>query len=339
MTRKVGFGVIGTGGIAADFCEALRDSPRCEVVNALGSSAQKSAAFGERFRLPRAATSLRDLLDDPAVDVVYVATPHPLHEAHALAAIELGKHVLCEKPLTVDAASTERVLEAARRRGVFLLEAYMYRCHPLLGALVERLRRGDIGELRHVSANFGFRVARDPQGRLFDLERGGGAILDVGGYCLSFARLLAGLKQGTPFAEPTRFEAVGFRGPTGADEVATALLSFESGLTAALTCAVHHDIGTETVVYGELGKIVLPNPWIPHGVRQGLEAHFVVVRDGQADETVMVRTQRPTYAVQAELVAEVLGERAGFEAPWPAMSWADTLGNMRGLDTWRARVR
>jgi predicted dehydrogenase len=339
MTTKLRFGVIGTGGIAADFCQALQASPHCRVVNVLGSSPQKSVAFCARFGLVRAAETLSELLDDPAVDAVYVATPHPLHEAQSLACIEMGKHVLCEKPLTLDANGAERVLNAARRRGVFLLEGYMYRCHPLLGALLERLRGGDIGPLRHIKANFGFRAPRDPHGRLFDVERGGGAILDVGGYCTSFARLLAGVAQGTPFAEPTRLEAVGVHGPTGADEISTALLSFESGLTAALTCAVHHDVGTETVLYGELGQIVLPNPWIPQGVRQGLETRFFVVREGQTDEVVTIRTERPTYAIQAELVASTLRQRGAREAPWPAMSWADTLGNMRALDAWRARLR
>jgi predicted dehydrogenase len=332
MKSKVGFGVIGTGGIAGDFCEALRDSPTCEVVSAVGSSPQKSTGFCERFGLRPAAT-LRDLLADPAVDVVYVATPHPLHEAQALACIEMGKHVLCEKPLTIDAASAERVLDAAQRRRVFLLEGYMYRCHPLLAALIERLQRGDIGELRHIQADFGFRVPRDPNGRLFDLQLGGGGILDVGGYCLSFARLLAGVATGQPFAEPIRLQAVGYKGPTGADEISTAIVAFESGLTATLTCAVHHRVGTETVLYGERGRIVLPDPWIPQGLRQALETSFTVAREGEADEVVRIVTDRPTYALQAELVARAL---ENLEAPWPAMSWADTLGNMRALDTWRA---
>ncbi|MEO8901562.1 MAG: Gfo/Idh/MocA family oxidoreductase [Polyangiaceae bacterium] len=334
MKSKVGFGVIGTGGIAADFCAALRDSPLCQVVSAVGSSAQKSTEFCERFGLRPAAT-LSDLLADPAVDVVYVATPHPLHEAQALACIEMGKHVLCEKPLTIDAPSTERVLEAARRGRVFLLEGYMYRCHPLLGALLERLQRGDIGELRHIRADFGFRVPRDANGRLFDLKLGGGGILDVGGYCLSFARLLAGVATGQPFAEPTRLEAVGFKGPTGADEISTAVVAFESGLTATLSCAVHHRVGTETVLYGERGRILLPDPWVPQGLRQALETSFTVAVEGQAEEVVRVVTERPTYALQAELVARSLHN---LEAPWPAMSWADTLGNMRALDAWRACV-
>lgn len=335
MVRKVRFGVIGTGGIAADFCEALRGSELCEVVSATGSSPEKSATFAQRFGLARSAAGLSELLSDAEVDVVYVATPHPLHEAQALATIEAGKHVLCEKPLTIDAPSSERVIEAARRRGVFLLEGYMYRCHPLLAALIERLKRGDIGELRHVRADFGFRVARDPQSRLFDVALGGGGILDVGGYTTSFARLIAGVVEGKPFAEPKRLQAVGYRGPTGADELSTALLEFDSGLTATLTCAVHHRVGTQAVIYGEVGSIVLPDPWIPQGARQALETGFTVWREGEAPETVTVRTELPTYAVQAELVARHLDAQ---QAPWPAMSWSDTLGNMRCLDQWRAAL-
>ncbi len=332
---KVSYGVIGTGGIAADFCEALKRSQRCEVVNVVGSSADKSEAFARRHGLARASRDLPALLGDAEVDVVYVATPHPLHEAQALACIERGKHVLCEKPLTIDAPSTERVIDAARRRGVFLLEGYMYRCHPLLAALIERIRRGDIGEVRHVQADFGFFVPRDPASRLFDLKLGGGGILDVGGYTMSFARLLAGVVTNQPFAEPMSLAAVGYRGPTGADEISTAIVRFASGLTATLTCAVHHRVGTETVVYGERGRIVLADPWIPQGVRQSLETSFVVKREGEPDETVSVRTEHPTYAVQAELVADALG---GTEAPWPAMSWQDTIGNMRALDLWRQAV-
>jgi predicted dehydrogenase len=335
MKDKISFGVIGTGGIAADFCDALAGSTTCEVLSVVGSAPKKGSAFARRFKLPRAAANLNELLSDDDVDVVYVATPHSLHEAQALACIEMGKHVLCEKPLTLDAASAERVIQAARQRRVFLLEGYMYRCHPLLGALLERVQRGDIGELRHIKADFGFRVERNPQGRLFDLKLGGGGILDVGGYCMSFARLLAGVVAGKPFAEPTELEAVGFRGPTGADEITTAIVAFASGLSATLTCAVHHRVGTEAVLYGELGQIVLPDPWIPGGVRQSLETSFRVKREGQAGETVSIRTELPTYALQAELVASSLKD---LEAPWPAMSWADTLGNLRALDTWRQRL-
>jgi predicted dehydrogenase len=236
----------------------------------------------------------------------------------------------------MDARAAERVIEAARWRGVFLMEGYMYRCHPLMRQLASRLQEGIIGAIRHVRADFAFRVPRDPEGRLFAPRLGGGGILDVGGYVVSFARLIAGLAQGTRFAEPIKVDGNGVIGPHGADETATALLTFQSGLTATVTAAVFHDAGTAATIFGDEGKIELPNPWIPRGQRQGLETSYVVHRDGRAPETVIVRTDQPTYAIEAELVADTL---PATEAPWPAMSWAETLGTMRVLDAWQAALR
>ncbi len=335
MKDKLQWGVIGTGGIASDFVQALSASQRCRVVNVVGSSADKGRAFAERWRLPRAAGTLEELLADPAVEAVYVASPHPSHEAQALAAIAARKAVLCEKPMTLDAPGTERLVSAAREQGVFLMEAFMYRCHPVVRELLARLGDGVIGAVRHVRADFAFRVPRDPRGRLFNVELGGGGILDVGGYPISFARLIAGLVERAPFAEPRAFEAVGCIGPTGADEFSTALLSFASGFSAQATCGVFHDVGSTAVVFGEGGKIVLPHPWIPDGGRQGLDSRFIIHRDGREPEEVRVRTQLPVYAIQAELVAESLPK---LEAASPAMSWADSLGNMRALDRWRAKL-
>src|SRR4051812_30420657 len=117
MTR---WGVVGTGAIARDFATALAESRRCAIVNVVGSTAGKGASFADRYRVPRASASLPELLADGAVEAVYIATPHPWHEPAALAAIAAGKAVLCEKPMTVDAAGAARLCEAARRRGVFL---------------------------------------------------------------------------------------------------------------------------------------------------------------------------------------------------------------------------
>ena len=335
MSRTLSWGVIGTGGIAADFCEALTRSTRCHVVNVAGSSPDKARAFAGRFGLSRWSEEIPQLLADPAVEAVYIATPHPLHEPHALACIAAGKHVLCEKPLTLDAAGAARVIGAARRQGVFLLEAFMYRCHPLLRELLARLKDGAIGPIRHVRADFGFRVRRTPEHRLFDVAMGGGSILDVGGYPVSFARLMAGIVDGTPFAEPTALTATGQIGPTGVDELASAHMTFGSGFTASVTSAIGYDVGTAAVVFGEHGKIVLPNPWIPGGRRQGTATEMTVGRDGRDPEHVRVDTEQATYAIEAEIVLDSLP--AG-EAAWPAMSHADTLGNMRVLDRWQAAL-
>ena len=335
MRSNLTWGIIGTGAIAGDFAQALRGSQRCSVVSVAGTSAEKASAFARRFEVSRAACSVEELLADPAVMAIYVATPHPAHEVNALRAIAAGKHVLCEKPLTVDFASSARLIEAARLRGVFLLEAYMYRSHPILSRLVNVLREGAIGTIRHVQADFTFRSERDPKGRLFDPAQAGGGILDVGGYPMSFARLIAGVRENQPFAEPVSLQASGIIGPTGVDELATALLRFESGMTASISCGVHFDLGRSARIAGDAGYIQFDAPWTPQGGRHGLENSFQVCRANAEPETVSVRCDQATYAIEAELVLDSLPAQ---EAAWPAMTWADTLGNMRALDEWRAAL-
>jgi predicted dehydrogenase len=336
VTPPLHWGVIGTGGIAADFCQALKSSARCVVINVAGSSPAKARTFARRFGVANWSNGLAPLLEDRRVEAIYIATPHTLHEEHAMAAIAAGRHVLCEKPLTLEERSAERVIVAARRRHVFLMEGFMYRCHPLIGQLLGRLKDGAIGPLCHVRADFGFRAPRVAGHRLFSAALGGGSILDVGGYPVSFARLIAGIAEKVPFAEPVALTAGGLIGPTGVDELATAHLTFASGFTASLTSAVSYDVGTTAIVFGERGRIVLPNPWIPNGSRQSLATEFTIHRDGCPPETVMVRTDKPTYAIEAEYVASAL---PAIEPEWPAMSWADTLGNLRVLNGWSASLR
>jgi predicted dehydrogenase len=331
MKAHLKWGIVATGGIATDFAQALSASSRCSVVDVAGTSAAKAAAFAQRWSLPRSSSSLSDMLSNPEVEAVYIASPHPSHAEQAIQCLEAGKAVLCEKPLTLTAQSAERVIAVAKERKVPLIEAFMYRCHPLTRALIERLRAGAIGRVLKVKADFCFRVERSPEHRLFNPQLGGGGILDVGGYPASFARLVAGVANGGELEEPISVQGRGTLGPTGVDESASATLKFASGVEAELRCAVHEALGTETVITGERGKIVLADPWIPRGQRQGLDSEFTIYAEGKAPEVVAVHTTLATYAIEAETIADTLPD---LEARWPAMSWADTLGNMRVLDAW-----
>lgn len=328
------WGVIGTGAIATDFATALQRSQRCRIVN-VTSFPGLAQPFAHKFGLPRATDSLDELLSDAEVEAVYVATPHPEHERLALAAIAAGKHVLVEKPMATSASAAARVIEAARLKRVFLMEAYMYRCHPLITELVSRLRAGVIGTIRHVRADFGFREPRNPQGRLFDPAQAGGGLLDVGGYPVSFARLMAGVALGKPMAEPTSLSAIGQIGPTGVDEFAQATLKFPAGVSAELACGIRYDFGCAATVFGEDGRVRLDDAWLPGGKRQGLESHFTIERDGRPSEVVRVDIPRAIYALEAELVADAL---PATQATWPAMTWDDTLANLRVMDQWRAAL-
>jgi predicted dehydrogenase len=197
MTRdtsvpKIRWGVLATGGIAATFTEALRSLPDAEVVAVGSRSPEGAKAFAERHGIPRAHGSWAELAADPEVDVVYVATPHSAHRAAAGLCLEAGKPVLCEKAFTINEREARELVELAQERGLFLMEAMWTYCNPLIRNLVALVADGVIGEVRQVSAHFGFPGDFEPGHRMRDPRQGGGALLDLGVYPVAFAQLLLG---------------------------------------------------------------------------------------------------------------------------------------------------
>ncbi len=190
--RPIRWGVIGAGGIATNFCDDLQLLPDHEVVAVGARSAGTSDAFASRFGIARVHSSYADLAADPLVDAVYVATPHPMHHDAAMLAIEAGKAVLVEKPFTMDAAEARSLVEAARARGTFLMEAMWTRFLPHMVAVRDVLASGRLGDLVLVTAEHGQWFAEDPDFRLFAPGLGGGALLDLGIYPVSFASMVLG---------------------------------------------------------------------------------------------------------------------------------------------------
>jgi predicted dehydrogenase len=197
--RPIRWGILATGGIARAFTDDLALQPDSEVV-AVGSRSQASAdAFGDEFGVPHRYASYQALVSDPDVDAVYVATPHPGHHDAALLAINAGKAVLVEKPFAMDAAQAREMIDAARERGTFLMEAMWTRFLPHIARVREILAAGTLGDVVYLTAEHGQWFAPDPQFRLFAPELGGGALLDLGIYPVSFAHLvLGGPHRATP---------------------------------------------------------------------------------------------------------------------------------------------
>src|SRR5687768_12188164 len=204
MERKLRWGILSTGRIAGVFARGLKES-KTGTLLAVGSRSKASAdKFGTEFGIDAAHrhASYEALLADKDVEAVYIAPPHTAHAEWAIKAAEAGKHMICEKPLTINAAETMAVIEACRRNKVFLMEAFMYRAHPMTVDLVKVIRDGAIGEVRFIQAAFSFQSGWNPEGRLLNPLLGGGGILDVGCYPVSFARLVAGAAAGKPFLNP-----------------------------------------------------------------------------------------------------------------------------------------
>ena len=246
------WGVIATGGIAQ---AVTADMLKVEGVTVLAVSSRdvtRAQAFADRFGIERAYGDYRDLLADPDVEVVYVATPHGQHHEVTLAALDAGKHVLCEKAFALSVADAEEMVERARSKGLFLMEAMWTRFNPLIRKVHDAVRDGEIGEVRSLRASFGFAHAFDANDRLWAKEAGGGAMLDLGVYPVALAHLLLGV--------PQEIRAWGGKAPSGVDSDAGLLLGYPGGAHALLSCSLVANIGCEAQIVGTGGTIEIADP-------------------------------------------------------------------------------
>jgi predicted dehydrogenase len=327
---KLRWGILSTGRIAGIFAQGVLGS-KTGVLTAVGSRALQSAqGFAKKYKIPKAHGSYEALLADPAVEAVYIATPHPLHLKWALRAAKAGKHILCEKPLGLTLADAKKMVDAARKNKVFFMEAFMYRCHPQTAKLVQLIRSGLIGEVRQIQASFCFNTPFDPKHRLFNKKLGGGAILDIGCYPASFSRLVAGASRRKPFLQPTRVQGLVHRGKTGVDEWATGLLEFPGGIQAQISCASRVDREGAARVCGSKGTLTIPRPWFASW--NAGKSKIIFQKDWtMKPRTIWVKGDRGLYAFEADEVVRCV--RKGLLQS-PAMPWADSLGNAEVLDGW-----
>jgi predicted dehydrogenase len=306
------WGILATGSIARTFAEHLPTSATGELVAVASRDAARARAFAADFGV-RAHDSYDALLADPDVDAVYIATPHPQHAPWAIRAAEAGKDVLCEKPLAVNEAEAAAMVEAARANGVVLQEAFMYRTHPQTVALVHALPEiGDVVSIDAVHCFFGG-LRLDPDNRLLSRELGGGAILDVGCYCVSGALLVAG-------AEPVEVTGTGHLGATGVDEWALATLTFADGVVANLSCDITLDVAPLLRVHGTEGTITVDQPWLPPETWR-----FTIERRDRSAHIARGSGTRGLYAHQVDAFGT-------------APTTDESLRVMRVLDRWRRAV-
>ncbi len=317
------WGLLATGKIARKFAEDLPHAHGQRLV-AVGSRSREAAErFAADFAV-RAHGSYEGLLADPEVDVVYISTPHPSHAEWAIAAARAGKHILCEKPLTMNHAEAVAVVEAARENSVFLMEAFMYRCHPRTQHVAHLVRSGAIGIPRLIEASFAFHTILDPASRLFARSLGGGGILDIGCYTVSAARLAAGAAIGESFCDPEKLDGHAILSEEGVDIMATAILKFPNDLLAQVTCGFLAKTENALKVHGSEGTLRVPDFWKMPGPIELFEQSTGKTR------LIPVDAATPLYALEAEAVAAAI---PAFESPF--VSWNDTLGNMKTLDAWR----
>lgn len=332
------WGIIGPGAIAHNFADGLAQTTAGQLVAIASRDAARRKAFGDRYAIPEAArhATHQAMLADPAIDAIYVSTPHPWHAELSIAALRAGKHVLCEKPAGMNAAEVVAVAEVAGQEGRFFMEAFMYRCHPQIARVLEIIADGEIGTPVHIRTQFGFNAPYAPGSRLYEMALGGGGILDVGGYPVSLARLIAGAAEGQPFANPVSVKGTGVLAETGVDQVAHGLLTFASGFVAEIAVAVARNMDNRAVITGTKGQIVIDDPWVP-GRNAGPSDATIHVTVAKETRTEVLRDPRMLFAFEADTVSKAIAAGA-LQGPYPAPSQADSIGNNEVLDKWRAEL-
>ena len=330
VDRPVRWGILATGGIAGTFVTELAQLEECEVA-AVGSRRQDTAdAFAREHGVPAAYGDYRPVVEDPDVDVVYVATPHALHREQVEMCLEAGKPVLCEKAFTLNAAEAEHVVALARERGVFLMEAMWTRCHPVVRRLRQLVRSGALGEVRQVRADLGFVVDRPETDRLLDPALGGGALLDMGVYPLTFAFVILG--------EPSRTCAVATLSPSGVDLDVAVSLGYDSGALASVSATMTGWCPRTASIATDRGRVDLPAPFHhPIGVT------WTPYESGDRTGSAMPGPPQPIgeevlgrgYAHEALEVVRCL--RSG-ETESPLVPLDDTVALMRQMDGIRGQI-
>jgi predicted dehydrogenase len=314
------WGIIGTGKIAKEFAAALHDTPGAVLAGVASRSSASAEAFAQEHGVAQAYGSYQALVDSPDIDLVYIATPHTEHAANALMALDAGKGVLCEKPFTMNHAEAGQVVEKARAKNLFLMEAMWSRFMPALAEVQRIIASGEIGRVNQVTADFGFTAAFDPAHRLFNRELGGGALLDLGIYPLSIAAALLG-----PVTSVTAQAEIG---ATGVDLTTGFILRHEGGGVSACACSLTAHTPVELTVSGP-GGFIRMNSRFHHP-----ESITVTRADGVA-RTIATPFLGNGY-VHEVIEAQRCWQAGLMESP--GMTHADTLALMKVLDTIRAQI-
>jgi predicted dehydrogenase len=314
------WGIIGPGRIAQAFARAIAVVADATIHAVASRDHARAQEFAQAYAVPTTYASYADLIADPAIDAIYIAIPHRFHVEQALRCLEAGKAVLCEKPLTVNAREASLLIETARAKRVFLLEAVWTRYLPIFQHVRRWLDAGSVGEIRLLSSTFGFSAARDPQDRLWNHDLAGGALLDLGIYNLTLSQWVMG-------AEPLAFSAQAILGATEVDELTAVNLQYANGGVSQWTCTLLADTSNSFHIYGSAGHIQVHTPF--------WGATRATLATAGQELTVSEPFRASGFEYQIEDAMRCI--RAGLIES-PTMPHAQTLATMTLMDQIRARV-
>lgn len=315
MDAKIRWGVLGLGSIAEIFAQALSFSENGQLVAVGSRNSERARQFGQKYGAVHFHDSYQALAENKDVDIIYIATPHNFHRENTIMCLNAGKHVLCEKPFTVNAADAKAMVDCARSRKLFLMEAMWTRFLPLMDKVRQLINENAIGEIRMLSADFGFRYADKPEKqRILDPCLAGGALFDVGIYPLSLASMV--------FGTPLHIQSAAYLGETCVDEQAGIVLSYDKGRLSIIYTAVQTETPHEAAIMGTKGMIKLHRSW-------WCGNKLTLVRLGEPDEFVELPSHGAGFIYEIEATHRAL--RQG-ELECDLMPLNETVSNAQTMD-------
>lgn len=315
--EKIRWGILATGNIANVFAKALTDLPDAKVLAVASRTQEKAESFGNKWNIARRYASYEALTADPDINVIYIATPHSHHYDNMQLCLGAGKHVLCEKSFTLTAWETEACIQLARKKGLFLMEAMWMRFFPLMTQVRQWISEGRIGQVRMVQADLYERFDFDAAHRLYDPTLGGGVLLDMGIYPISFATMLLGM--------PDQVTSHAHLASTGVDELDTIIFAYDNGASALLSTSMKVKKPSEAFIVGTNGYIKIPDLFL---MADRLTLHI----DGDDPQKIVIPFRSNGMIHEAEHVHECL--RAG-KLESDIMPLDETLRLMQLMDNLR----
>ena len=325
-TEKLRCGVLGTGWMLGKYADAFRLLDDAALVAVASRDADRAKTAAAKHGIPRAHPNYESLIHDPEVDIIINALHNGLHCEWTVRALAAGKHVLCEKPLACSSAEVEKMFAAAHASERWLLEGFMYRFHPQMAEAKHRVGAGEIGRILYIRSN---RAAhgRERDNPRFWRDAGGGALLDIGCYCVNLARFFAG-------AEPARVEAFAhFEEPSGVDLTLTGGLQFTNGIASHFACSMEAEPSYAAEIVGTEGKLLIPHPWSP----PYWPAELHLTRQGKT-EIIRIDLPAALQHVLAPFVLEIkhfcqcVRENRAPQFPPNVDAERDSCGNMRTVE-------
>ncbi|MEH7547667.1 Gfo/Idh/MocA family protein [Neobacillus vireti] len=316
--NKIRWGIIGCAGIAKrSVIPGIQQSETGEVAAIASRGLEKAKQTAEQLNIPTAYGSYEELLADPTIEAVYIPLPNHLHKEWVIRAAEAGKHVLCEKPLAINAEEAQQMLEACEKAGVVFAEAFMYRYHPRYTTIRDIIKSGEIGELRGIHGTFTFNNSKDMNNIRYKQEWGGGSLYDVGVYPISAARMLLNEEPKTAAVHALLSEE-----HDHVDMMASGILEFNRGVALTFDCGMWAAFRNTLEVLGTEGRIEVPSAFVVN--QDEGDNFFVYTKDGRREVEVPRLNQ---YALQADAIGRTI--RNEEPLPFPA---SDAVLNMKVLD-------